>query len=52
MIVSKKALKINNNNNNNNNNKLPKGVSTKVGKEVECLYFKKCPNMICVIYSL
>ena len=52
MIVSKKAFKINNNNNNNNNNnsnsnnKLPEGVSTKVGKEVECPYFKKFPNMI------
>ena len=43
----------NNNNNNNNNNKLlPKAVSTKVDKEVEHPYVKKCPNIVCVLYSL
>ena len=44
----------NNNDNNNdiNNNQLPKVVSTRVGKEVECPSLKKCPNMVCVTYSL
>ena len=38
--------------NNNKNNKLPKAVSTRVGKEVERPYLKKLPNLICVMYSL
>ena len=44
----------NNNNDNNdiNNNQLPKVVSTRVGKEVECPNLKKCHNMVCVTYSL
>ena len=31
---------------------LPKAVNTRMGKEVERTYPKKCPNMICAIYSL
>ena len=30
-----------------NNNKLPKTVSTRVSKEVEHSYLKKCYNMVC-----
>ena len=48
-------LTVTNNNNdddNNNNNNLPKAVSTRVGKEVERPCFKKCPNTVCVTYSL
>ena len=59
IIVSTKTMEntngCNNNNDNNNdinNNQLPKVVSTRVGKEVECPYLKKCPNMVCVTYSL
>ena len=31
---------------------LPKAVNTRMGKEVERTYPKKCPNMVCAIYSL